>query len=88
MKWDTLCLVPVDNLTSNILGGFKEGSTAHRDCHHCLTFSQYSLNPNLHYVTLMNTKSTVMNWTKQLLIETEIRQAVYGIWDQPEVNFG
>ena len=36
MKWGTLYLVPVDNLTSNILGGFKEGSTAHRGCHHCL----------------------------------------------------
>ena len=36
MKWDTLCLVPVDNLTSDILGGFKEGSTAHRGCRHCL----------------------------------------------------
>ena len=36
MKWETLCLVPADNLASNILGGFKEGSTAHRGCRHCL----------------------------------------------------
>ena len=36
MKWGTLCLVPADNLESNILGGFKEGSTAHRCCRHCL----------------------------------------------------
>ena len=36
MKWGTLCLVPADNLASNILGGFKEGSTAHRGCRHCL----------------------------------------------------
>ena len=35
MKWGTLCLVPADNLASNILGGFK-GSTAHRGCRHCL----------------------------------------------------
>ena len=47
MKWDTLCLVPVDNLTSNILGGFKEGSIAHIEVvitalFSYLTFSQYT----------------------------------------------
>ena len=36
MKWGTLCLVPADNLASNALGGFKEGSTANRGCRHCL----------------------------------------------------
>lgn len=36
MKWGTLCLVPADNLASNILGGFKEGSTARKGCRHCL----------------------------------------------------
>ena len=35
-KWGTLCLVPADNLASNVLGGFKEGSTANRGCRHCL----------------------------------------------------
>lgn len=29
-------MVPADNLASNLLGGFKEGSTAHRGCRHCL----------------------------------------------------
>ena len=29
-------MVPADNLASNVLGGFKEGSTAHRGCRHCL----------------------------------------------------
>ena len=65
MKWGNLCLVPADNLASNILGRFKEGSTALEVVVTALlsplTFSQYSLNPNLHYVTLMNTKPTVMN---------------------------
>ena len=34
--WGDLTLVPADNLASNALGGFKEGSTAHRGCRHCL----------------------------------------------------
>ena len=35
-KWGTLCLVSADNLASNALGGFKEGSTANRGCRQCL----------------------------------------------------
>jgi hypothetical protein len=35
-KYGTLCLVAADNLASNALGGFKEGSTAKRGCRHCL----------------------------------------------------
>ena len=35
-KYGTLCLVAADNLASNVLGGFKEGSTANRGCRHCL----------------------------------------------------
>lgn len=31
-----MCLVAADNLASNALGGFKEGSTANRGCRHCL----------------------------------------------------
>lgn len=36
LKFGTVCLVPADNLASNALGGFKEGSTAYRGCRHCL----------------------------------------------------
>ena len=36
MKYGSLCLIPADNLASNLLGGFKEGSTAYRGCRHCL----------------------------------------------------
>lgn len=32
----TITLLAADNLASNALGGFKEGSTAHRGCRHCL----------------------------------------------------
>lgn len=35
-RYGTLCLLPADNLASNVLGGFKEGSTAHRGCRQCL----------------------------------------------------
>ena len=35
-KYGTVCLISADNLASNLLGGFKEGSTAHRGCRHCL----------------------------------------------------
>ena len=35
MKRGTLCLVSADNLASNAMGGFKEGSTANRGCRHC-----------------------------------------------------
>ena len=33
----TLCLASADNLGSCALGGFKEGSTAHLGCRHCMT---------------------------------------------------
>lgn len=36
LKYGTLSLAPADNLASNLLGGFKEGSTAYRGCRHCL----------------------------------------------------
>ena len=36
VKYGTISVVPADNLASNVLGGFKEGSTAHRGCRHCL----------------------------------------------------
>ena len=35
-KRGTLCLVSADNLASNAMGGFKEGSTAYRGCRQCL----------------------------------------------------
>ena len=35
MKYGTITVVAADNLASNLLGGFKEGSTAHRRCRHC-----------------------------------------------------
>lgn len=35
LKYGTVCLVPADNLASNALGGFKEGSTAAHGCRHC-----------------------------------------------------
>ena len=34
-KWGTVCIAPCDNLASNAMGGFKEGSTAYRGCRHC-----------------------------------------------------
>ncbi len=37
VKYGTICLLPADNLASNALGGFKEGSTANRGCRHCLS---------------------------------------------------
>lgn len=36
LKHGTICLIPADNLASNALGGFKEGSTATHGCRHCL----------------------------------------------------
>ena len=36
MKKGTSCTIPAHNLASNVLGGFKEVSTAHRGCRHCL----------------------------------------------------
>ena len=36
LKYGTICLIPADNLASNALGGFKEGSTATHGCRHCL----------------------------------------------------
>ena len=39
MKYGSVCVVPADNLASNLLGGFKEGSVAHRGCRHCLATS-------------------------------------------------
>ena len=36
-KYGTICLVLADNLASNAMGGFKEGSTAHRGCRQCLS---------------------------------------------------
>ena len=36
-KYGTVCLVLADNLASNALGGFKEGSTAYRGCRQCLS---------------------------------------------------
>lgn len=44
-KYGALYVIPADNLASNLLGGFKEGSTAHRGCHHCLITSDQV--PNL-----------------------------------------
>ncbi len=35
-KYGTICVVPADNLASNLMGGFKEGSRANRGCRHCL----------------------------------------------------
>ncbi len=32
----TVAVVSADNLGSNALGGFKEGSTAHRPCRQCM----------------------------------------------------
>ncbi len=32
----TVALVSADNLGANLLGGFKEGSIAHRPCRQCL----------------------------------------------------
>ena len=34
--YGTITIVSADNLASNALGGFKEGSTAHRGCRQCL----------------------------------------------------
>ena len=34
--YGTLTVVSADNLASNALGGFKEGSRAHRYCRQCL----------------------------------------------------
>lgn len=36
MRFGTITLVLADNLASNLLGGFKEGSTAYCGCRHCL----------------------------------------------------
>lgn len=35
IKYGTITVVAADNLASNLLDGFKEGSTAHRVCRHC-----------------------------------------------------
>lgn len=34
-KYGTITVMPADNLASNALGGFKEGSTAHCGCRQC-----------------------------------------------------
>lgn len=42
-KYGTVTIVVADNLASNLLGGFKEGSTAHRGCRQCnATPSEFS----------------------------------------------
>ena len=35
MKYGSVCLIPADNLASNTIGGFKEGSQAAHGCRHC-----------------------------------------------------
>lgn len=35
LKYGTISIVSADNLASNLLGGFKEGSTAYRGCRQC-----------------------------------------------------
>ena len=34
--YGTVAAIAADNLASNALGGFKEGSTAHRGCRQCM----------------------------------------------------
>ncbi len=34
-RYGTITVVAADNLASNLLGGFKEGSSAYRGCRHC-----------------------------------------------------
>ena len=40
LYYGTLALVSADNPASSALGGFKEGSSAHRHCRQCLGTSQ------------------------------------------------
>ena len=35
-KYGSICLIPADNLASNAIGGFKEGSQATHGCRHCM----------------------------------------------------
>ena len=36
MFYGTITFISADNLAANLLGGFKEGSTAYRGCRHCM----------------------------------------------------
>ena len=35
-KYGSICLIPADNLASNAIEGFKEGSQATHGCRHCM----------------------------------------------------
>lgn len=37
--YGTIAFICADNLGANALGGFKEGSFAHRGCRHCMITS-------------------------------------------------
>lgn len=34
--YGTIAVISADNLAANLLGGFKEGATAHRGCRQCM----------------------------------------------------
>ena len=64
MFYGTITFVSADNLAANLLGGFKEGSTAYRGCRHYMaTLSEMKTQV---YTCNMNTSRCILNICTQM----------------------
>jgi hypothetical protein len=83
----TIAVVSADNLASCALGGFKEGSTAHRGCRHCMaTPDEISSKVSNNYEDILSVNTITVYYIYTISHSSPRKKWNWGRWMSTEPN--